>query len=177
VALCTALSLDGKLIAARESPFWRGTEEQRRAHPWAAWYEDPAALLLADPNVVEGLLPAGFPAHRFWQTAGSAGLPDPNGAWRELRRQHVGVRRVVCLGGAVLFRQLLDAGVVRELLLAALPLVAGRGNAPTLSGPVGTPFFAHSLAWRLARSDTRDGECLLHYRSSTRPAPAQSAES
>ena len=61
-------------------------------------------------------------------------------------------------------RALLTSGEVDEIHLTVRPRIDGRRDAPTLSGPPTPEFFPRSLSCRLLRLETRDGECLLHYR-------------
>ena len=61
-------------------------------------------------------------------------------------------------------RALLLAGTVREVHLTICPRIDGRRDAPTLSGVPTAEFFPASLACRLLRMETRDGECLVRYR-------------
>ena len=61
-------------------------------------------------------------------------------------------------------RALLVSGVVNEIHLTIRPRIDGHRDSPTLSGPPTPEFFPRSLACRLLRMETRDGECLLHYR-------------
>lgn len=61
-------------------------------------------------------------------------------------------------------RALLAAGLVDEIHLTIRPRIDGRRDSPTLSGPPTPEFFPRSLACRLLRMETLDGECLLHYR-------------
>ena len=66
-------------------------------------------------------------------------------------------------------RALLVSGRLDEIHLTIRPRVDGRRDAPTLSGPPTPEFFPRSLACRLLRMETRDGECLLYYRVQHRP--------
>lgn len=61
-------------------------------------------------------------------------------------------------------RALLVAREVGEIHLIVRPRIDGRRDSPTLSGAVTPEFFPQSLACRLLRMETRDGECFLHYR-------------
>lgn len=69
-------------------------------------------------------------------------------------------------------RALLVDGMVNEIHLAVRPCIDGRRDSPTLSGPPTPEFFPRSLACRLLRMETRDGECLLRYRVSRRTSAA-----
>ena len=133
VVLCAALTVDGKLDAQAPDP---------ARPPWAAWRDDPATALLAEPA--------------------TAGDEDWDTVLRRMRRE-AGVRRVICFGGAELFRALLDTGAVSDLHVAVRPRIDGRRDAPTLSGPPGAEFFPASVACRLLKVEMRGGECLLRY--------------
>ena len=134
VVLCAALTLDGKLDPQKLDP---------ARPPWAAWRDDPATVILAETAM-----------------AGDEGWDQ---VLRRMRREG-GARRVVCFGGAELFRALLDAGAVSELQVTVRPRVDGRRDAPTLSGPPGAEFFPASVACRLLKMEIREDECFLRYR-------------
>ena len=68
---------------------------------------------------------------------------------------------------------LLTTGRVREIHLTVRPLVDGRRDAPTLSGPPTPEFFPHSLACRLLGMETCGDQCLLRYRVLRHPRPAR----
>ena len=140
VILCAALTADGKLDTQSVLE-----PSALRRSPWTRWHDDPATLVWTEVAV---------------------GAADHTGALRRLARQHPGTRRVICLGGADRFRALLDAGVVREILLAVRPRIDGRRDAATLGGPPGAAFFPASIACRLLAVEMRDGECLLRYQVS-----------
>ena len=61
-------------------------------------------------------------------------------------------------------RVLLISGKVDEIHLIVRPHINGHRDASTLSGPPTPEFFPRSLACRLLRMETQDGECVLHYR-------------
>ena len=69
-------------------------------------------------------------------------------------------------------RALLTAGLVDEIHLTVRPHLDGQRDSPTLSGPPTPEFFLRSLACRLVRMETRDGEFLLHYRVLRHSTPA-----
>ena len=71
-------------------------------------------------------------------------------------------------------RTLLIGGGVDEIHLTIRPRINGRRDAPTLSGLPTAEFFPRSLACRLLRMETVDGECLLHYRVLRRPRKTSS---
>jgi riboflavin biosynthesis pyrimidine reductase len=73
------------------------------------------------------------------------------------------VKRLVCEGGAQIFRALLEAGFVDELHVTLCPLIFGGATAPTLTGLAGK-FLPHSVPLRLMKMEVIDGECFLRYR-------------
>jgi riboflavin-specific deaminase-like protein len=79
-----------------------------------------------------------------------------------LRREH-GVRRLVCEGGAQIFRALLVADLIDELNLTLCPRVFGGKKAPTLTGPAGD-YLARSTRLRLLEFRPVEDECFLRYR-------------
>lgn len=80
---------------------------------------------------------------------------------RTLRREH-GVKRLVCEGGARVFRALLTAGLVDELHLTISPRIFGGVKAPTLTGAAGD-FLARSTALVLREARPIEDECFLRY--------------
>lgn len=78
-------------------------------------------------------------------------------------RKEYGVKRLVCEGGAQLFRSLLEADLVDEIFTTLCPRVFGGAKAPTLTGVAGD-FLTKSKALSLREMDIVDGECFLHYR-------------
>jgi riboflavin-specific deaminase-like protein len=87
---------------------------------------------------------------------------DPAVMLATLRAEH-DVRRLVCEGGARLFRTLLAADLIDELHLTITPHVFGGKNAPTLTGPAGE-YLARSTRLRLVEFRTVENECFLRYR-------------
>jgi riboflavin-specific deaminase-like protein len=79
-----------------------------------------------------------------------------------LRSAHK-VRRVVCEGGAELFRSLLVAGLVDEINLTFCPHIFGGTKAPTLTGLPGD-FLPETTHWQLAKMAVIGEECFLRYR-------------
>jgi riboflavin-specific deaminase-like protein len=73
------------------------------------------------------------------------------------------VKRLVCEGGAQIFRALLKEGLVDELHVTLNPRVFGGRDAPTLTGIAGD-FLPRSTPLRLASMETIEGECFLRYR-------------
>ena len=155
VTLCAGITLDGKLDG---SPVWRQTNGYFGPVPC-----DVGDLALADPATVSLL-----PELSGWILAADTGAAAVN-LVNEWLSPPTGptlssLRRIYCLGGAKLFHALLQTRLVNELFLVIRPRIDGRRDSPTLSGPPTPEFFPRSLACRLLRMETRDGECLLHYR-------------
>ena len=73
------------------------------------------------------------------------------------------VRRLVCEGGAQIFRALLEAGFIDELHVTLCPRIFGGAAAPTLTGLAGE-YLPHSVPLRLMKMEVIDGECFLRYR-------------
>ncbi len=78
-------------------------------------------------------------------------------------RADYGVRRLVCEGGAQIFRALLTAGLVDELHVTLCPRIFGGERAPTLTGLAGA-FLAASVPLTLKKMEVIGGECFLRYR-------------
>ncbi|MDQ6626729.1 MAG: RibD family protein [Verrucomicrobiota bacterium] len=85
-------------------------------------------------------------------------------AWmlQQLRAQYK-VRTVACEGGAALFREMLELGLVDQLNLTIAPLLFGGAKAPTLTG-VSTEFLPKSVRCSLTDMRTVGDECFLTYR-------------
>lgn len=101
---------------------------------------------------------------------GLAGLCDlhvfeaesvPMAAMLGILRSDYGVRRLVCEGGAMLFRTLAERGLVDELFLTVAPVIFGGAGAPSLTGLPGE-FLPGPVEFRIAAMDVRNGECFLH---------------
>lgn len=82
---------------------------------------------------------------------------------RTLRREH-GVKRVVCEGGAHVFRALLTADLIDELHVTISPRIFGGTNAPTLTGIAGA-YLPRSTRLTLREMSVIDSECFLRYRT------------
>jgi riboflavin-specific deaminase-like protein len=78
-------------------------------------------------------------------------------------REEYGVKRLVCEGGAQVFRSLVTADLVDEVHLTLCPRVFGGVAAPTLSGVAGE-FFPRSVTLALQEMEVVAGECFLRYR-------------
>jgi riboflavin-specific deaminase-like protein len=77
-------------------------------------------------------------------------------------RTEYGVKRLVCEGGAQVFRALLSAGLIDEIHLTLAPRIFGGRNAPTLTG-MAADFLPRSIETRLRSMEVVDGECFLRY--------------
>jgi riboflavin-specific deaminase-like protein len=78
-----------------------------------------------------------------------------------LRREY-GVRRLVCEGGAQVFRSLLAAGLIDELHVTLVPRIFGGEKAPSLTGAAGE-FLAAAVPLALKKMEVIGGECFLRY--------------
>jgi 5-amino-6-(5-phosphoribosylamino)uracil reductase len=81
---------------------------------------------------------------------------------RSLRRDYR-VRRVACEGGPILFRSLLELGLVDELNLTIAPYLFGGAEAPTLTG-LSKKFLPASVHWVMTSMRVVGDECFLTYR-------------
>lgn len=78
-------------------------------------------------------------------------------------RSEYAVKRMVCEGGAQIFRALLSAKLIDEIHLTLSPRIFGGRGAPTLTG-VMEAFLPHSINARLRSMEVVDGECFLRFR-------------
>ncbi len=78
-------------------------------------------------------------------------------------RAEYGVKRLVCEGGARVFRSLLIAGLVDEIHVTFTPRIFGGKDAPTLTGPAGD-FLPSSVSLQLREMEVVEEECFLRYR-------------
>src|SRR5205814_2767684 len=85
---------------------------------------------------------------------------------RTLRRDYK-VRRVACEGGPILFRSLLEAGLVDELNLTIAPYLFGGADAPTLTG-IYKEFLPASIHCMMKKMRVVGDECFLTYRIKSR---------
>jgi riboflavin-specific deaminase-like protein len=83
-------------------------------------------------------------------------------------RAELGIRRLMCEGGAQVFRSLLGANLVDEINVTLCPRIFGSAEAPTLTGPAG-PYLGQSVHCRLESMDVQGGECFLRYRVRAHP--------
>jgi len=81
---------------------------------------------------------------------------------RTLRREHK-VRRVACEGGPILFRSMLELGLVDEFNLTIAPYLFGGANAPTLTG-LSKEFLPASVHCVMKDMRVVGDECFLTYR-------------
>jgi riboflavin-specific deaminase-like protein len=81
---------------------------------------------------------------------------------RVLQRDHK-VRRIACEGGPILFRSMLEAGLVDELNLTIAPYLFGGAGAPTLTG-LSKEFLPKSVSCALKNMRVVGEECFLTYR-------------
>ena len=85
---------------------------------------------------------------------------------RTLRRDYK-VRRVACEGGPILFRSLLELGLVDELNLTVAPYLFGGTDAPTLTG-LSKEFLPASVHCVMKSMRVVGDECFLTYRIKSR---------
>jgi riboflavin-specific deaminase-like protein len=90
------------------------------------------------------------------------GIVDLPAMMHTLHREYR-VERLVCEGGAQVFRSLLEAGLVDELHLTLCPRIFGGRAAPTLSGIAGD-YLPQSIRMELCEVLPIDAECFLRYR-------------
>jgi riboflavin-specific deaminase-like protein len=84
----------------------------------------------------------------------------------EALRADYRVKRLVCEGGAQVFRALLEAGLVDELHVTLCPRIFGGAQAPTVTGVAGK-FLGGSIPLQLKSMEVVEGECFLRYRIAT----------
>jgi riboflavin-specific deaminase-like protein len=85
---------------------------------------------------------------------------------RILRRDYK-VRRVACEGGPILFRSLLEVGLVDELSLTIAPYLFGGADAPTLTG-LSKEFLPAGVHCVMTDMRVVGDECFLTYRIKSR---------
>ena len=81
---------------------------------------------------------------------------------RVLRRDYK-VRRVACEGGPILFRSMLELGLIDELNLTIAPYLFGGAEAPTLTG-LNKDFLPKSVQCVMKQMRVVGDECFLTYR-------------
>jgi len=77
------------------------------------------------------------------------------------------VRRVACEGGPILFRSMLELGLVDELKLTIAPYLFGGAEAPTLTG-LSKEFLPESVQATMKDMRMVGDECFLTYRIKSR---------
>jgi 5-amino-6-(5-phosphoribosylamino)uracil reductase len=88
---------------------------------------------------------------------------DLAGVLKTLRKE-LGVKTLVCEGGAQLFRSLCELDAVDEVYLTWCPVLLGGADAPTITG-VSDDFLQKPLEWKLIGMEPNSaGECFLHYK-------------
>ena len=85
---------------------------------------------------------------------------------RILRRDY-NVRKVACEGGPILFRSMLERGLVDELNLTIAPYLFGGADAPTLTG-LSKEFLPASVHCVMKNMRVIGDECFLTYRIKSR---------
>jgi len=85
---------------------------------------------------------------------------------RILRRDYK-VRRIACEGGPILFRSMLELGLVDELHLTIAPYLFGGADAPTLTG-LSKEFLPASVHCVMTDMRVVGDECFLTYRIKSR---------
>jgi riboflavin-specific deaminase-like protein len=87
---------------------------------------------------------------------------DLSAMLRTLRHDY-NVRTLACEGGPILFRSLLERGLVDELNVTVAPFLFGGTNAPTLTG-LSKEFLPASVHCHLVGMRVIGDECFLTYR-------------
>jgi len=77
------------------------------------------------------------------------------------------VRRVACEGGPILFRSMLECGLIDELNLTIAPYLFGGADAPTLTG-LSKEFLPASVHCVMKNMRVVGDECFLTYRIKSR---------
>ena len=85
---------------------------------------------------------------------------------RILRRDYK-VHRVACEGGSILFRSMLERGLIDELSLTIAPYLFGGADAPTLTG-LSKEFLPASVHCTMTNMRMVGNECFLTYRITSR---------
>ena len=85
----------------------------------------------------------------------------------EILRRDYKVRRVACEGGPILFRSMLELGLIDELNLTIAPYLFGGADAPTLTG-LSKEFLPASVNCTMKNIRVVGDECFLTYRIKSR---------
>ena len=83
-------------------------------------------------------------------------------AMMAMLRTDYGVKRLVCEGGAQVFRSLLAAGLIDEIHVTFCPRIFGGKVAPTLTG-VAPEYLPRSVELKLREMKVEEDECFLRY--------------
>lgn len=78
-------------------------------------------------------------------------------------RADYGVKRLVCEGGAQVFRSLLTASLIDEIHITFTPRIFGGKYAPTITG-IARDFLPASVPLQLRDMEVIEDECFLRYR-------------
>ena len=182
-APCDAILVSAKTIATDNMSMGLPDLELRRARVARGQAAYPLRVLLTNSGRIKPTLrifekdfspivifsTTRMPAHVRATLAGKADLwlhdaPSVNlTAMMATLRQEYGVKRLVCEGGAQVFRALLEAGLVDELHATLAPRIFGGRDAPTLTGVAGD-FLPASVELQLREMKVIDDECFLRYR-------------
>jgi riboflavin-specific deaminase-like protein len=85
----------------------------------------------------------------------------------QILRRDYKVRRVACEGGPILFRSLLEVGLIDELSLTIAPYLFGGADAPTLTG-LSKEFLPASVHCVMTDMRAAGDECFVTYRIKSR---------
>lgn len=85
----------------------------------------------------------------------------------KILRSDYKVRRVACEGGPILFRSMLEQGLIDELSLTIAPYLFGGATAPTLTG-LSKEFLPASVKCAMKNMRVVGDECFLTYRVKSR---------
>ncbi len=85
----------------------------------------------------------------------------------QILRRDYNVRRVACEGGPILFRSMLEGGLIDELNLTIAPYLFGGAEAPTLTG-LSKDFLPASVHCVMKTMRVVGNECFLTYKIKSR---------
>ena len=182
-AQCDAVLVSAKTVAADNMTMGlpdealRAARVKRRQSPW------PLRVLLTNSGRIDPALrlfqktfspivifsTARMPARVRHALAAKADLWLHDGSTVNLAamlatlRSEYAVKRLVCEGGAQIFRALLTAGLVDEIHATFAPRIFGGRAAPTLTSVAGA-FLPRSAQLDLRSMEVLGGECFLRYR-------------
>ena len=92
----------------------------------------------------------------------TTGAVDLLAMLEDLHANH-GIGRLVCEGGAALFRSMLELDLIDELHLTFSPVLFGGAKALTLTGVPDPAFLQQPLTLRLVEFKPSGDECFLRY--------------